>query len=128
MQHTLKRVLEKKTLVLWSRLYILQFMQIDELQKMDLRRQTQVIKALAHPSRLRIVHALMDHERCVCELRDLLGQDMSTVSRHLSVMKNAGLLCEEKRGLYVYYRLACPCIQRFLNCVDTMVCEAEGTA
>jgi DNA-binding transcriptional ArsR family regulator len=99
-------------------------MQIDELQKLDLRRQTQVVKALAHPSRLLIVHALMDHELCVCELRDLLAQDISTVSRHLSVLKNAGLLMEDKRGLYVYYRLTCPCIKGFLNCVDKMVCEA----
>lgn len=104
-------------------LSILQFMQIKELQKLDLRRQTKVIKALAHPSRLLIVHALMDHELCVCELRDLLGQDISTVSRHLSVLKNAGLLTEDKRGLYVYYQLTCPCIQGFLNCVDKMVCE-----
>jgi ArsR family transcriptional regulator len=100
-------------------------MQINELQGLDLRRQTKVIKALAHPSRLLIVHALMDHELCVCELRDLLGQDISTVSRHLSVLKNAGLLVEDKRGLYVYYKLTVPCLGNFLKCVDRMVSESQ---
>jgi ArsR family transcriptional regulator len=107
-------------------LSILQFMQTDKLQKNDLIRQTKVIKALAHPSRLLIVHVLMENELCVCELRDLLEQDISTVSRHLSVLKNAGLLIEEKRGLYVYYHLTCPCLANFLNCVDRMVSESQS--
>jgi len=102
-------------------------MQIEELQELDLRKQVKVIKSLAHPSRLLIVHALMDHELCVCELRDLLGQDISTVSRHLSVLKNAGLLLEDKRGLYVYYKLTVPCLANFLNCVNGMVCEASAS-
>lgn len=101
-------------------------MQIEELQQLDLRKQVKVIKALAHPSRLLIVHTLMDHEPCVRELSDLLGQDISTVSRHLSVLKNAGLIIEEKRGLYVYYKLTVPCLVRFLNCVDQMVSESSG--
>lgn len=90
-----------------------------------IRRQAAVMKALAHPSRMMIVHALMDNEPCVCELRDLLGQDMSTVSRHLAVLKNAGLVTEDKRGLYVYYRLTVPCIARFLGCVDRMISESQ---
>lgn len=100
-------------------------MQIQELQKQDIRKQVKVIKALAHPSRLQIVLALMDSELCVRDLRDLLNQDMSTVSRHLSVLKNAGLLVEDKRGLYVYYKLTVPCLANFLNCVNRMVCEAN---
>jgi ArsR family transcriptional regulator len=102
-------------------------MQIEELQELDLRKQVKVIKSLAHPSRLLIVHALMDHKLCVCELSDLLKQDMSTVSRHLSVLKNAGLLSEEKSGLYVYYKLTVPCLSNFLNCVNNMICESSET-
>ena len=98
-------------------------MQILTVSKPELQRQAKVMKALAHSSRLTIVHALMDHELCVCELRDLLEQDISTVSRHLSVLKNARLLAEEKRGLYVYYHLTCPCIQNFLSCVDKITAE-----
>jgi len=67
----------------------------------------------------------MDHELCVCELRDLLKQDMSTVSRHLSVLKNVGLLAEDKRGLYVYYKLTAPCLVNFLTCVNRMVLESS---
>jgi ArsR family transcriptional regulator len=77
-----------------------------------------VIKALAHPSRVTIAEALTGGERCVCELTELVGADMSTVSKHLSVMKNSGILEVEKRGLNQYYRLRCPCFTEFFRCVD----------
>ena len=54
--------------------------------------RAQVFKALAHPSRLLIVDELMQSERCVCELTALVGSDMSTVSKHLSVLKAAGVV------------------------------------
>jgi DNA-binding transcriptional ArsR family regulator len=85
------------------------------------RRRVDVIKALAHPSRLMIAEALEDGERCVCDLRDLVGADLSTVSKHLTVMRQAGLLEMEKRGLKVFYRLTCPCLMGFLECVDSLV-------
>lgn len=83
-------------------------------------RRVAVIKALAHPSRLVIAEALQRGELCVCELRDLVGSDISTVSKHLTVMREAGLLDMEKRGLNVYYRLCCPCLRNFLECVDSL--------
>lgn len=98
-----------------------------EVKKVNVEGQAKVMKALAHPSRLLIAHALLDNELCVCELRELLKQNLSTVSRHLSVMKNAGLLREEKRGLYVYYHLTCPCILEFLGCVGRITGEAGET-
>lgn len=79
-----------------------------------------VIKALAHPSRLTIVEALQSGEQCVCDLRNLVGTDLSTVSKHLAILRSAGLLSMEKRGLKVFYRLSCPCFLDFLNCVDRM--------
>jgi ArsR family transcriptional regulator len=84
-------------------------------------RRVAVIKALAHPSRLAIAEALQQGERCVCELTDLVGADMSTVSKHLTVMREAGLLEMEKRGLNVFYRLRCPCLMNFFDCVDGLV-------
>jgi ArsR family transcriptional regulator len=84
-----------------------------------------VFKALGHPSRLRIIGALGKGERCVCELREAVGADMSTVSRHLAVLRNAGLIVGEKRGLWVWYTLCCPCVMDFLKCVES-VCPAEG--
>ena len=48
----------------------------------------------------------------------MVGADMSTISKHLSVLKNAGILIDEKRGLQVWYRLKCPCILQFFDCVE----------
>jgi len=70
---------------------------------------------------MRIAEALMEGERCVCDLQELVGADMSTVSKHLSLMRAAGVLVCEKRGLNIYYRLACGCLGEFLRCVDEMV-------
>ncbi len=84
-----------------------------------------VLKALAHPSRLLITEALLHGERCVAELRDLVGDDVSTVSKHLSLLRAAGVLVSEKRGLNVYYRLGCDCFGDFLRCVD-QVGPSEG--
>ena len=59
------------------------------------------MKALAHPSRLFIVDELSrSGERCVCELTEMVGADMSTVSRHLAMLKGAGIIEDEKRGLH----------------------------
>lgn len=98
-----------------------------EIKKIDYEAQAKVMKALAHPSRLLIVHSLKDHELCVCELHELMKHNLSTVSRHLSVLKNAGLITEDKRGLYVYYKLAVPCLSNFLGCINRMVCQANNT-
>ena len=82
--------------------------------------RAQVVKALAHPSRILIAEALIDGEQCVCELTELVGADMSTVSKHLSIMKAAGLVEVEKRGLNVFYRLRCNCLEDFFRCVDSI--------
>jgi DNA-binding transcriptional ArsR family regulator len=90
------------------------------------KRRAQVLKALGHPSRLAMVEALVEGERCVCELQALVGSDMSTVSKHLSVLRNAGLVEDRKNGLNVYYRLRLPCVMNFLECVDAVV-QGEDT-
>ena len=103
-------------------------MNLYDIKRVNYDAQAKVMKALAHPSRLLIAHALLDHELCVCELRELLKQNLSTVSRHLSVLKNAGLLIEEKRGLYVYYHLCCDGLREFLHSLNNIVCETKETA
>ncbi len=80
-----------------------------------------VFKALAHPSRLLIVEQLAKGEACVCKLTEMIGADMSTVSKHLSVLKGAGIIQDEKRGLQVYYRLKMPCVLRFFDCVGEVI-------
>lgn len=85
------------------------------------KRRAQVLKALGHPSRLAMVEALLQGEKCVCELQALVGSDMSTVSKHLSVLRSAGLLEDRKEGLKVYYSVRMPCVARFFECVDEVL-------
>jgi ArsR family transcriptional regulator len=77
-----------------------------------------VVKAMAHPTRLLIMERLTHGEQCVNELTHLAGCDVTTLSKHLAVMKKAGLLVCEKRGVSVYYQIACPCFGEFFRCID----------
>ena len=83
--------------------------------------QAKIFKALGHPSRLLMASALKDGEKCVCDLQRLIGDDMSTVSKHLSILKEAGVVLTDKRGTNVYYRLALPCLNSFLNCTSELI-------
>ncbi len=84
--------------------------------------RAKILKALAHPTRLFIVEELAHRgERCVCELTELIGADMSTVSRHLSLLRGAGIVADRKQGAQVHYRLRVPCILDFLSCVETVL-------
>jgi ArsR family transcriptional regulator len=86
----------------------------------DYKAKAEIIKALAHPTRLFIVDELARGERCVCELTDLIGVEMPTVSRHLRLLKEAGILTDEKRGSLVFYRLRVPCVLNFFKCVEAV--------
>ena len=86
----------------------------------DFKAQAQVFKALAHPGRLLMVEELSRGERCVCELAALVGSEMPTVSRHLSLLKNAGIVDDEKRGSKVFFRLMTPCVMNFFWCVASV--------
>jgi DNA-binding transcriptional ArsR family regulator len=86
--------------------------------------QARVHKALAHPSRLFLVDELSRNERCVCELAEMIGVEMPTVSRHLSILKSAGILEDEKRGAQVFYHLRTPCVLDFFRCVTAVRQEA----
>ena len=80
-----------------------------------------IIKALSHPTRLFIVQELNKGERCVCELTDMVEADVSTISRHLSVLRNAGIIADDKRGNQVFYTLKVPCVLNFLGCVEAVI-------
>lgn len=77
-----------------------------------------VVKAMAHPTRLYIVDRLAQREHCVCELTDLIGVDISTVSKHLSVLRNAGIVESDKRGTEIFYALRVPCVLKFFSCIE----------
>jgi ArsR family transcriptional regulator len=83
--------------------------------------RARTLKALAHPSRLAMVDALADGEMCVCKLQEIVGSDMSTVSKHLAVLKAAGIVSDRKQGLQVFYRLEVTCIKCFLDCADAVL-------
>lgn len=82
-----------------------------------------IIKAIAHPTRLMIVEELSKQEHCVCELTEMVGADTSTVSKHLTVLKSAGIVVDEKRSQMVFYSLAMPCVLNFLNCLEKAIEE-----
>ncbi|MBD3851210.1 MAG: winged helix-turn-helix transcriptional regulator [Acidobacteria bacterium] len=91
--------------------------------KVHLEHRARVMKALAHPSRLFIVDELSRGERCVCELTEMIGADVSTVSKHLAVLREAGLVLDERRGVQIFYRLRVPCILNFFGCVEAVLEE-----
>jgi len=87
-----------------------------------------VYKALGHPTRLFIVEELSRGERCVCELTAMVGADVSTVSKHLSVLKQVGLVDDEKRGAQVFYRLLVPCVLTSFGCIDRVLGDQAAKA
>ena len=82
---------------------------------------SQVMKAMAHPARLLILDLLNECEHCVCELQEKIGSDMSTVSRHMSVLKNSGLISNRKVNNQMWYNLLRPCVLEFYKCMTSMV-------
>ena len=92
-----------------------------EQRKVHLDARAKVLKAMAHPTRLFIIEELEKAERCVCDLTDMIGADISTVSKHLSVLKQAGIVLDDKRGNQVFYRLRVPCILNFFGCVESVL-------
>ena len=80
--------------------------------------RSNVLKALAHPVRLQLVDALRDGELCVCELVEIVDSERTGISKHLALLKQAGLVTDRKEGLKVFYDLACPCALDFFACVE----------
>ncbi|MDY0166177.1 MAG: metalloregulator ArsR/SmtB family transcription factor [Thermoguttaceae bacterium] len=101
---------------------------MDQATRARYEARARIMKAMAHPARLLMVDELArSGERCVCELTELVGSDMSTVSRHLSLLKNAGLVEDEKRGQMVFYRLRVQCIMNFFECIESVIaCNARS--
>lgn len=93
--------------------------------KRRLEAQARVIKALAHPTRLFLVEELCGQERCVCELAEMVGSDVSTVSKHLALLRQAGIVEDEKRGKQVFYRLQVGCAMEFTSCASAILEETS---
>lgn len=81
-----------------------------------------MLKALAQPVRLKLVDVLAEHDDvCVCDLTEVVGMDMSTVSRHLTQLKNAGIVTSDKRGKMVFYSLRVKCLKTLFGCIESVV-------
>lgn len=90
--------------------------------------QAEVLKALGSEARLQIIYALKEKETCVCDLQRLSHLSMPTISKHLSVLKAAGLVSFTKEGTKVIYKLEFPCVINFLACLGKSVCKGEKDA
>jgi DNA-binding transcriptional ArsR family regulator len=87
--------------------------------------QAAIFKAIGHPIRLRIVKCLTEGERMVTDIVSIVGAEQSNVSRHLALLKQAGVLASRKSGLKVYYRLAST---EFLGHLTTVLDHIEASA
>ena len=90
-----------------------------EFKRKDNERNAEFFKALGHPTRLWIVEQLTTREHCVCEFVEAVGDKFPTISRHLSILKDAGVIADRREGKSIYYRLACPCITMMLECLKS---------
>lgn len=89
-----------------------------EADRQRLTRRADILKSLAHPSRLLIIEMLEEAPRCVGELTEAIGADITTVSKHLAVLKRAGLVRDEKHGTYSEYSLVCDCVTHLIDCIE----------
>lgn len=95
---------------------------MDRTERVKYETRAKILKALAHPTRLKLVDLLAAHEEvCVCKLTEAVGNDMSTVSRHLAQLKNAGIVESQKQGQMVFYRLRVKCLTSLFGCIESVV-------
>ena len=92
-----------------------------EEQKKRCELRAHMFKAMGHPLRIFILEKLKERPRCVCELADEIGINKSAASKHLSQLREAGLVDDEKRGTLVEYRLTAPCVLDLAACAETTV-------
>jgi ArsR family transcriptional regulator len=81
------------------------------------REYVNVFKALSDPNRIRIMKMVGERELCMCEVREVLDLSNSTVSKHLTILRNAGLLLDSKDGKWVNFRLNDRSKQRFIRSI-----------
>ena len=86
-----------------------------------LESQASILKALGQPTRLQILELLKDGERCVCEIFPAINQEQANVSKHLSILKQVGILESRKDGLRILYRIKTPEILDLLTGVSKLL-------
>ena len=81
------------------------------------------LKAIAHPGRLQMIDILSQGEKCVCEIAQATGYDISTASRYLAQMKRAAIVSDRKQGTSVYYSLRLCCINDLFRCMEEAISQ-----
>lgn len=71
----------------------------------SLNKQSEIFKALSEPNRIRIIKMLQEKTLCVCEITEILRLAASTVSKHLSILKECGLIIDEKDNKWINYKI-----------------------
>jgi ArsR family transcriptional regulator len=101
---------------------------MNDRDRVRLEQRAGILKSLAHPSRLLIIEMLEERPRCVSDLTEAVGADITTVSKHLSILKKAGLVRDKKRGTYSDYELVCSCVNHFIDCLEKGMRETDSSA
>jgi len=84
--------------------------------------RAEVAKAMAHQARLKIISILAENgDTCACEFTGSLNLSQPSVSKHLSVLRNSGIISSKKEGLNVIYKLEMPCAATFFSCIDEIL-------
>jgi DNA-binding transcriptional ArsR family regulator len=84
-------------------------------------KKAEILKAIAQPTRLKILELLKDGERCVCEIYPALGQEQPAISKHLTFMKRAGILDSRKEGLRIIYWIKAPEVLEILRHAEAIL-------
>jgi ArsR family transcriptional regulator len=103
----------------------LQLYGMDEAVKRRYELRAEMFKALAHPMRIHMLEKLRARPWCVCELAAEVGIEKSVASKHLSQLKAAGLIDDEKRGTIVEYHLVAPCVLDLAACAERTIIETR---
>lgn len=92
----------------------------------QLEKKAEFLKAMAQPTRLKILDLLRQGERCVCDIFPAIGEQQSNVSRHLQFMRRAGVLASRKEGLRVMYRIRDSKTRKLLEDVEGLFGERRS--
>ena len=84
-------------------------------------RKSEILKALGQPTRMKIIELLRDGERCVCEMLPILGEEQANVSKHLSILRQAGIVEFRKEGVSSYYKIKDKRVFKLLDVVEDIV-------
>ena len=93
-------------------------------------KEAEIFKALAHPTRILILYSIKEEQHTVTELAEKAGIDISTMSKHLDLLKRYKIIVGDKIKNTVYYKINIPCVFNFLNCAKAITscsinCDVE---